>query len=114
MGKVTVVGWDQYDHDADTIGWMGGWFNFHENGMRWADYLTEIYPPLQQYVEAVRAKVIEDGLRDITGARHQNGWAPKFSDGKVMRLSYRAWGDLMAAIWSEYDDEDHNYMEFYC
>ena len=32
----------------------------------------------------------------------------------VGKFSFRAWGDLMAAIATVKDGKDHNYMEFYC
>ena len=38
---------------------------------------------------------------------------PLFSDGKVATFSFRGWGDLMAAIWSEAEDKDYGYMDFY-
>jgi hypothetical protein len=31
----------------------------------------------------------------------------------VATFSYRGWGDIMAAIWSEEENKDYNYMDFY-
>lgn len=112
---ITVVEWGQYEvHEEQSLGWLGGWFNFKESGHRWKDYLENFTPEVHPYIEAVRQCVLEKGLR-LTGAEHQysSEGQPKFSDGKVLSLSYRAWGDLMAAIWSEAEDKDYNYMDFY-
>lgn len=37
---------------------------------------------------------------------------PVFSDGTVSRMSFRAWGDFMAAVWSEEEDKDYCYVDF--
>ncbi len=114
---VTVVEWvadSDIETDADDIGWMGGWFGWKRTGARWEDYLDAFGDSVRPYLEAVRASVLEHNLR-LTGEQHQHGGSgvPVFSDGKMLRLSYRAWGDLMAAIWSEEEDKDYNYMDFY-
>ena len=38
---------------------------------------------------------------------------PLWSNGKVDTYSWRAWGDLMAAVWSSEDNKDYSYMDFY-
>jgi len=69
---------------------------------------------LQEYAEAFRKEILSIGLW-VGGDWHQHqGGVPLFSDGTVGSWSYRAWGDIMAAIWSEYYDKDYNYMDFYC
>ena len=112
---ITVVEWGRYEVPKEqSLGWLGGWFNFEETGQRWKDYLEAFHPVAHPYLEAVRESVLEKSLR-LTGQDHQQSdeGEPKFSDGKVLSLSYRAWGDLMAAIWSEKENKDYNYMDFY-
>ncbi len=36
-----------------------------------------------------------------------------FNDGTAGMFSFRAWGDLMAAIWAEHENRDYGYMDFY-
>jgi len=115
---IRVVDWidedDVADEKDDSFGWMGGWFNAkgHENH-RWNDYLKHFLETTHPYLEAVRREVLEKNLH-TTGEEHQNSsGVPVFSDGKQMILSYRAWGDLMAAIWSEKEDKNYSYMDFY-
>jgi len=96
----------------ESIGGLGGWFNFRDKGKRWADYLDIWTAPYQPYAEAIRKAVIEDNLT-FGGDTHQQSMTPLFSDGTVGSFSYRGWADLMAAIWSEEHNTDYNYMEFY-
>lgn len=89
----------------------GGWFN---QGYRWNDYAKRIRATSLPYVEAIRDSVLKSGSR-ITGWGHQcapNG-VPFFEDQTVLLFTMRGWGDLMAAIWSEEDDKDYGYMDFY-
>lgn len=113
--EITVVEWvDESDipQDAEVLSWMGGWFNFSEKGQRWQTYLDNFKPIAYPYLEAVRRDVVKNEYR-FTGKNHQESGTPKFSDGKYMSLTWRAWGDLMAAIWSEEENVDYNYMNFY-
>lgn len=95
------------------IGGIGGWF---QNGHRWPDYLAQHSEALHPTLEALRQSIIENNIR-FTGRDHQ--WeqvdgVPLFPDGTVALYSYRAWGDLMAAVWSTQDGCDYSYMNFYC
>ncbi len=93
------------------IGGLGGFF---ADGMRWKDYIEIRNNETRFYAEAIRKDVQKNNIR-ITGQNHQeldNG-VPLFDDGKVGTFSYRAWGDLMAAIWSEAENKDYRYMDFY-
>lgn len=94
-----------------SVGGMGGFF---KDGMRWKDYIEIYKDEYKKYPEAIRLSVIENNLR-ITGQQHQYSdmGTPVFEDGTIGSFSFRAWGDLMAAIWSEYEDKDYNYMDFY-
>jgi len=110
-----VIGWIDYaeieDDFIESFGGMGGWF---DNGMRWKDYINTVKPEYKKYPEAIRLAVIHSNIR-ITGEQHQYGHdgVPVFSDGTYASFSYRAWGDIMGAIWSDVDDKDYNYMSFY-
>jgi hypothetical protein len=92
---------------------MGGFF---KKGMRWPDYLEQIkeYNVDPAYFERIREAVLATGLRQ-TGDFHQNSeeGCPVFDDGTSGTFSMRAWGDLMAAIWSTAEDKDYEYMDFY-
>lgn len=98
-------------HEEAPCGGLGGFF---DNGMRWKDYIECWKPISLPYIEALRKSIIERGLK-ITGADHQRDpdVVPVFSDNTVATYSYRAWGDLMAAIWSEEENADYCYMDFY-
>lgn len=93
------------------VGGLGGFF---QRGMRWKDYLEHGTVP-ESYAEALRASILERELR-TPGEWHdcsEDPTIPVFSDGKIATFSWRAWGDLMAAVWSEAEDKDRCYMDFY-
>lgn len=114
MSEIEVVDWIS---DAESegkevaIGGMGGFF---DNGMRWKDYLSVIDLKWHPYAEAIRRDVVKRGIT-MTGYAHQydSDGVPVFSDGKIGSFSFRAWGDIMAAIWAEEKNQDYNYMCFY-
>lgn len=93
------------------FGGTGGWF---KDGQRWTDYLDRFELHTHPTLEMLRESIIKNKIR-CTGDEHQNGFisCPVFPDGKVATYSFRAWGDLMAAVWSEHDNKDYNYMTFY-
>lgn len=98
--------------EKDNIGGMGGFFNM---GMRWKDYLDSFIEEIHPHLEALRESIIESGIWE-DGGWHQNAEEPSvpyWSDGKFGTYSFRAWGDLMAAVWSEHYNRDYCYMSFY-
>jgi len=133
---------DEVEGKPVSVGWMGGWFGMEpfdkdEPGKarglvshRWKDYLEALEDigedlavsgealdrtlnyPVEEYAEAIRTRVVADGIR-ASGNWHQEEGHPLFSDGTVGVFSCRAWGDLLAAIWSEEEDKDYHYMNFY-
>jgi hypothetical protein len=109
-----VVKWVSYT-EADKLpiafGGLGGFFR---EGMRWGEYLGAWEESAYPYIEALRADIIKRGIKEC-GPWHQKDpeGAPVFSDGTSATFSYRAWGDLLAAIWSTEEDRDSHYMEFY-
>ena len=105
---------DRMEQDgARDIGSMGGWFN---NGHRWKDYIGRYYDnaPVLPHLEALREEILSRKIRR-GGDWHQNSeeGIPLFDDGSVGMFSYRGWGDIMSAVWSEEEDTDYNYMNFY-
>ncbi len=113
INVVEFIYYDEAENITDApLGGMGGWFGWNEPN-RWHDYADRLWPSSLVYAEALKRYVIENNIR-ITGQEHQNGCGiPLFSDGKVATFSFRAWGDIMAAIWSDIDDKDYTYMDFY-
>ena len=92
---------------------MGGFFL---HGMRWKDYLNFLSnDKTKEYAEALRKYIVEHNIR-INGQEHQysESGVPLFSDNTIAVFSFRGWGDIMAAIWSEEEDMDYCYMDFYC
>lgn len=116
--EIKVVGWvhSEYPFKSEDaiIGGLGGFFNWKEKGMRWKNYLYTQPGEWHPYLEALRKEIIENEIK-ITGETHQyaNSGTPLFSDGKIGCWSFRGWGDLMAAIWSEEENKDYTYMDFY-
>jgi hypothetical protein len=110
---MTVTHWTSYEAAQELespFERMGGFFR---KGMRWADYLMQ-WPEFPEYSEALREAIIIRALKQ-GGDWHQHDeeGVPVFSDGTAATFSYRAWGDLLAAIWSTEEDKDYGYMDFY-
>ena len=92
------------------LNWWGGFF---QHGMRWNDYLDAFEESLHPHLEAARRSAVDNRIT-ATGAQHQNdGVTPVFSDGRHFAMTMRSWGDFMAAVWSEEEDRDMCYMDFY-
>jgi hypothetical protein len=110
-----VVDWIYYDsidgREENGLGGLGGWF---DKGLRWKDYLDNCSAEIKEYAEAFRRAVIKSHLK-AGGDWHQSEdeGVPVFSDGTIATFSYRAWGDIMAAIWAEEENKDYTYMSFY-
>lgn len=110
MVKVLRWGTEQeMEGRTDPVGCMGGWFN---HGHRWKDLLERFVDEAHPYLEALRAEIISKKLR-FGGDGHQRDKYPLFDDGCCALFSYRAWGDLLAAVWAEHDGMDYHYMDFY-
>ncbi len=111
---VKVIKWgadEEFYGKPESISCLGGFFS---EGMRWTDYISEFDEKYHPYLEAVRESVIEN-RKLTTGECHQDDeeGVPMFDDGTIVALSWRAFGDLMAAIWSTELDMDLEYMDFY-
>jgi hypothetical protein len=111
MKVVKMVEYGEYPEAP--VGGLGGFF---QDGMRWEDYVgahkeqDKVIPYLNAIRECVLNLKIKHG-----GDWHQND--PEgtflFEDGTAPEFSFRAWGDLMAAIWSSEENKDYSYMDFY-
>lgn len=106
------ISWEESEQLPEAIGGLGGWFGMYEKGLRWKAYSDGNSEHFQKYAEAIRRNVLKHKLRTC-GDEHQTTMVPLFSDGSIASFSYRGWGDLMAAIWSEEEDKDYCYMDFY-
>lgn len=109
--SVTIEKWISYEESEgkpECLGGLGGFFDF---GMRWKDYCED---DPGEHLTALHNEIIRLGIRE-GGNWHQEDphGVPLFSDGTVATYSYRGWGDLLAAIWSQHDDLDYCYMDFY-
>lgn len=112
--EVTVKDWISYDEASGKDVSIGGIGGFFKEGMRWEDYFDDLKDEVKPYALAIRDAVVKGGIK-LTGEQHQlssNG-VPLFSDDTTGQFSYRAWGDIMAAIWSTAENRDSHYMEFY-
>lgn len=119
--EIEVIKWISYDDAIELlnmnilkdnhIGGLGGWF---QNGNRWEDYTKAFKREAHPYQEALRKSIIERKLK-YCGNDHEEleDGVPVFSDFTVATYSYRAWGDLMAAIWSTEENKDYSYIDFY-
>jgi hypothetical protein len=121
MSELKINDWVQWSdtHEEAPIGGMGGWFNsgkVHHNDNH--GHTLQTYKDVcvnkdgAEHFRVLRKAIIEHGIRR-GGDWHQEEGVPLFSDGTVAQFSYRAWGDLLAAIWSEEDGEEYTYMDFY-
>lgn len=113
---MNIVEWITVNEAADKpehgLGGMGGFF---QDGMRWPEYLACFKPEAHPDLEELRASILTHRIR-CTGDQRQNAGGlvvPLWSDGTVDTYSWRAWGDLMAAVWSTADSRDYSYMDFY-
>lgn len=116
--KIKVKRWVSYD-EANKLpvacGGMGGWVN---KDTTWENYITSLPGSQRKYIEALKDEILEKDIH-ITGGEHQHGGegVPIFSDDTQAAFTYRAWGDLMAAIWNSFRKVDQidgkGYMDYY-
>lgn len=113
---IEVIRWisnEEAESKQRSIGGMGGYFDKGMRGQK--DYFDDINPECKDHYAALRKNIIENKIR-ITGEIHDSDSddaVPLFSDDTVAQFSWRGWGDLMAAIWSEEENKDYTYMDFY-
>lgn len=102
---------DVGDRKDNGLGGLGGWF---QNGHTWQDYENQFTDEGKVLVRELRDKIISHGIA-CTGEQMDSGarCIPLWDDNTVTGYSWRAWGDLMAAVHNFIDGKPHNYMEFY-
>lgn len=87
-----------------------GWTNFE------CRYPTKTVEgeEVTQIVQLIGDEVVKYGY-SFSGQEHQNALTgvPVFSDGTCLRASMRAWGQIMAAIYSSVEGVNLSYMDFY-
>ena len=71
-------------------------------------------PELRELIQLIGDECVKHGYA-FSGQEHQNAatGVPVFSDGTCLRASMRAWGQIMAAIYSAVDGTKLSYMDFY-
>ena len=110
-----VIGWvSTHSIEGRDLPDVGGWGGDIEKGDRWKDYIALVAADFVAYHEGLRREILARSLRR-GGDWHQYSLAgvPVFNDGAIGTFSFRAWGDLMAAIWADVDGRDYSYMDFY-
>jgi len=127
MPEIKVAEWishgeaDRFDEDDNLGGW-GGWFGVERGkeeaehdrvSHRWKDFIDGVEEEFHPHFEALRRDVVARGIRG-GGSWHQydDAGVPVFSDGAYITCTMRGWGDIMAAIWAEEDDQDYTYVDF--
>jgi hypothetical protein len=108
-------------YSENSLGGLGGWFNgfyLHEKDKigiyknhTWEDYVVNLTENEKAYAECLKKEILKLNIR-VTGEDHQHIMIPLFSDNTFSFFSYRAWGDLMAAIFTT-DENPLTYMEYY-
>lgn len=112
MKVIKWVSYEEAEEMPQSIGGSGGWFG---HGMRWDDFISAWQDGAVPYFEALRKEVVEKEIR-YNGDQHQHSeeGCPVFDDGTAATFTFRGWGDFMAAAWSEHENVDYSYMDFYC
>ena len=127
--NMKIEKWIKYEEaegkEENGLGGSGGWFGYDEMNRdaagrwtmsrgRWPDYLDHFEPKVRSMLEELYQSIVANRIR-CTGEEHQHGAVavPLWDNGKVDTYSMRAWGDLMAAVWSTEDNKDYGYMDFY-
>lgn len=116
---------EEKGYKENRLGGLGGWFNGHYmhdkskvgviKDHTWEDYLDVWKDELmKEYAIALKESILERELK-YTGNDHQNALdgIPLFDDDTYSSFSFRAWGDLMAAIYTT-PENPLTYMEYYC
>ena len=122
--EIYVKDWISYDEAQKLVRegngeevdiFFGGFFG--RNVHTWDDYLDRVCGHgkiLKRYLSCLRKHIVENSLR-MTGEEHQKNdkGVPVLSNGAIMMFSKSAWGDLMAAIWTEEEGKQYKYIDFY-
>ncbi len=83
--------------------------NFLDGGT-WEELLECYHDDFHPHLEALKQFVVDQDLIGTTG-EDQNDWWFKFSDGKKVGFTWRAWGDFMQALVGKKEGYMKYYME---
>lgn len=111
IAVVRQCSYDEAQDLEDACGGMGGWVD----GEDFDEYLAACGDEALPYVRGLRDWIVREKIRH-GGDWHQDDeeGVPVFADGKCATFSYRAWGDLLAAVWNSHERTDrYCYMSFY-
>lgn len=94
MEKLRIVGWTNFECDYPSRNMDGA--------------------EVREIVQLIGDEFVKNGYA-FSGQEHQNALTgvPVFSDGTCLRASMRAWGQIMAAIFSAVEGINLSYMDFY-
>ena len=94
MEEIKIVGWVDFD----------------------SEYPTRKYQD-REFDEIINKIMVEIGEKNYVFAGHDHQYgscgAPLLSDGTCFRASMRAWGYIMASVYSGPNGEKLSYMDFY-
>lgn len=111
-----IVNWiNNYEAKNKKSNGLGGMGGFFATGMRWKDYLEIFIKEVHPQLEVLRKSILENKIK-FTGQEMQRDntkTVPLWDDGTVTHYTWRSWGDLMAAVWSEEENKNYNYLDFY-
>ena len=94
MDKLRIVGWTSFECEYPTKNIEG--------------------QEVREIVQLIGDECVKHGYA-FSGQDHQTSLTgvPVFSDGTCLRASMRAWGQIMAAIYSSVEGIELSYMDFY-
>jgi|SRR5690554_2559666 len=91
-------------HDNTSVIYGG-----YEGGYTWDEYLDTFKSKFKPHFELIRKAIEKLDWVGKTAGEMANDVEFVFSDGVIIAFTWRAWGDLMAAI----VDKGENYMKYY-
>jgi hypothetical protein len=110
-----TVTWQSYDSTSVLPGYDLSTFDAStDTATIWLDFIGQYHAEWHQHLEAIRHSIIEQQVW-AGGDWHQyspNG-VPVLSDGHFLALSWRGWGELLAAVWNTKLGQQFTYIDFY-
>lgn len=91
-------------HDCASVIYGG-----YEHGHTWDEYLANFRTSKRIHFNMIRKAIEELDWVGMTGEEMANDVEFVFSDGVIIAFTWRAWGDLMAAIVGK----GENYLSYY-
>ena len=115
MKVIKFLTWDEIDGlEEEGYGGLGGDF---KKGMRWKDYINQFKDEYIADLENLKLAIVDNRIRYSAMEYRINSKPcraiPLWDNGKIDTYTMRGFCDLMAAIWSQEDNNDYGYMDFY-